>query len=106
MFTVSTSTLTEEAFFIYIYHNIFLYLCIILYLWNFCCNVFYLPPGSAVVERATAMMSGLSSLTRKFSTGSGHRGTARPRSLVVGGGGLSKSTSEPMNLLTDQSPGD
>ena len=59
-----------------------------------------------MVERATAMMSGLSSLTRKFSTGSGHRGTARPKSLSVNSGGLSKSTSEPMNLLTDQSPGE
>ncbi len=48
------------------------------------------------------MSMSFSSFTRKFG-----QTQSRPRSLKIGGSPqrMSKSTSEPMNLLTDESPG-
>ena len=67
-----------------------------------------------IAETAANIVTGFSTLTRKLSTGSagvsgtrkvGQYGGRRPKTLSVHDQRMSKSTSEPMNLLTDESPG-
>ena len=67
-----------------------------------------------IAEKAANIVTGFSTLTRKLSTGSagvsgtrkvGQYGGRRPKTLSVNDQRMSKSTSEPMNLLTDESPG-